>query len=271
MPELRFTKMHGTGNDFMVIDGINQPVDLQPQTIRAWAQRRTGVGFDQLLVVEHSAVADFKYRIFNADGGEVEHCGNGARCFLRFVQQQGMSNKNTVQVETLSGILELHSLAGGQVQVSMGVPDFNLSAAHFVGTTQCVLHAGKTYNFEVVSMGNPHAVILVDAVEELEIEPIAQKLQQKEWFAQSVNVGFVEKCGDNAIRLRVYERGAGETLACGSGACAAVVVGLQKGWLHKKKIDVSVNGGQLVVEWQNASDSVIMTGPAQRVYEGILV
>lgn len=271
--EIHFTKMHGLGNDFVVIDAVRQSLAPNPEQVRYLADRRFGIGCDQLLLVEaaQSAQADFRYRIFNADGGEAEQCGNGARCFARFVRDQGLSDKDRISVETQSGLIELRLEANGQVSVDMGEPRFEPDAIPFdapQGTAHYALDVnGETVEIGAVSMGNPHAVIDVNDVDDAPLERLGPWIESHPRFPQRVNVGFMQILDRGHIRLRVFERGAGETLACGSGACAAVAVGIDQGLLDER-VDVALPGGHLVVSWAGAGHPVLMTGPATTVFEG---
>ena len=270
---LLFTKMHGLGNDFMVIDAINQSVSLSPEQIRKLADRRFGVGFDQLLLVEkpEGTEAEFLYRIFNADGSEVEQCGNGARCFARFVIDKGLTQSKEIPVETNSGLIRLKVLANDQVEVNMGAPVFSPSALPFNATEQAIeyplLAAGQSLMIGAVSMGNPHAVLKVEDVKTADVENLGPAIESHERFPKRVNAGFMQVVDRQHINLRVYERGAGETLACGTGACAAVVSGIQRGWLDDE-VEVSLAGGKLIISWQGDNNPVMMTGPATTVFEG---
>ncbi|MGB5178470.1 MAG: diaminopimelate epimerase [Gammaproteobacteria bacterium] len=270
---LNFTKMHGLGNDFVVIDAINQAVTLTPQQIRRLADRHFGIGCDQLLLVEaaSSAAADFRYRIYNADGGEVEQCGNGARCFMQFVREQGLTGKSQLQVETLGGPLQLVQQADGRVSVDMGVPRLGPADIPFVAPQREPVYAldvlGRQLEIAAISMGNPHAVLLVDDIENAPVATVGPALEHHPRFPERANVGFMQIVDDGCIRLRVYERGAGETLACGSGACAAVVAGRLWGRLSES-VKVVLNGGELVVSWGGEGQPVLMTGPATTVYQG---
>ncbi len=271
--DIQFTKMHGLGNDFVVIDAINQSVALDSATIRHIADRHFGVGCDQLLLVEQSQTAgvDFLYRIFNADGGEVEQCGNGARCFAVFVREKGLSDKDRIRVETASGIIELAIQADGQVTVNMGVPEFAPENIPFLAAEEQSEYtlevAGQTLNAGVVSMGNPHAVLTVDDIDTAPLDTVGAAIEQLAVFPNRVNVGFMQILDRSHIRLRVYERGAGETLACGTGACAAMVVGQIQGKLDQQ-VGVQLPGGRLQITWQGAGSPVMMTGPATTVFEG---
>lgn len=275
MASLTFFKMHGLGNDFMVFDAIHQEVQLSPEQIRRWANRHTGVGFDQLLLVESAQQAgvDFRYRIFNADGSEVAQCGNGARCFARFVREQGLSDKDELVVETASGIIKLYHEANG-VRVNMGAPRFEsqdipltlIRAPHYL------LSLGDdVVTFYAVSMGNPHAVIEVDNIDEADVVSIGAALQARaDIFPESVNVGFVQIVSREQVRLRVYERGSGETQACGTGASAAMAA-LRSADLVDEQVRVSLLGGDLMIRWSgDESEPLWMTGPAETVFKGTI-
>ena len=272
-PPLPFSKMHGLGNDFMVLDASGAAIDLSPADIRLLADRHFGVGFDQLLMVEpsRSAGVDFGYRIFNADGSEVEQCGNGARCFARFVQDQGLTQQNPLRVQTRAGVIVLHVGADGQVQVDMGVPRCLPQDIPFLAPEPQLRYrvdvGCDTLELAVVNMGNPHAVLRVDDLDTTPVARLGPLLESHPRFPARVNVGFMQIIEPDRIRLRVYERGAGETLACGSGACAAVVAGQRLGWLGEQ-VTVLLPGGQLQVSWAGDGSSVIMQGAAQRVYDG---
>lgn len=265
--------MHGLGNDFMVIDAINQDIEPDAGLIKRWSDRHFGIGFDQLLLVEAADRddVDFHYRIFNADGGEVEHCGNGARCFARFVRNHGLSNKDCIPVSTASGILRLNIMSDGQVQVDMGEPDFTPASLPFNVDSQQADYQltvdGQTITIGVASMGNPHAVMLVEDIHTAPVTTLGPVLQSHPDFPKRVNAGFLQIVDDRHVRLRVYERGAGETLACGTGACAAVAVGHQWGLLADS-VTVELTGGQLQIDWPGPGSSILMTGPATQVYEG---
>ncbi|QTR51759.1 diaminopimelate epimerase [Candidatus Thiothrix anitrata] len=273
--ELFFTKMHGIGNDFVVLDGINQTVNLNAEQVRRIADRHFGVGCDQLLVVEAYAgeEADFRYRIFNADGSEVEQCGNGARCFARFVYDQGLTQKTTIPVMTASGLIVLNIQPNGQVMVNMGVPEFSPERIPFISERQQTLYnreiAGEWVSFSAVSMGNPHAVLQVTDVDTAPVGVLGLALEQHPSFPRRVNVGFMQVLGRDRIRLRVFERGSGETLACGTGACAAVVAGCIQGLLDTQ-VTVALPGGDLQIRWDGEGQPVWMTGPAETVFRGTL-
>ena len=268
-----FTKMHGLGNDFVVIDAINQPVELAPGQVRQLADRHLGIGCDQLLLVEPAsgAQADFRYRIFNADGGEVGQCGNGARCFMQFVREQGLTDKTQLQVETASGPLQLIQQPNGQITVDMGVPRLEPAEIPFLAERRDNRYAldvlDQQLEIAALSMGNPHAVLRVTDIDTAAVATLGPLIEQHARFPERVNVGFMQVLAEDAIRLRVYERGAGETLACGSGACAAVVAGQLQGWLAER-VKVVLNGGELVVSWAGIGQPVLMTGPATTVYQG---
>jgi diaminopimelate epimerase len=270
---IAFTKMQGLGNDFVVIDAISQPLSLNPQQIRRLADRHFGIGCDQILVVERprGAGADFRYRIFNADGGEVEQCGNGARCFVRFVRERGLTDKTEITVETAGGIIRPRIEADGMITVNMGVPRFAPPDIPFVAdilAPRYELTVGKTtVTIGAVSMGNPHAVMRVDDVRTAPVAELGPLIENHARFPKRVNAGFMEVVAPDHIRLRVYERGAGETLACGTGACAAVAVGRHWGLLEET-VRVELTGGDLTVRWQADDNPVWMTGPAVRVFEG---
>ncbi|MCK0165144.1 diaminopimelate epimerase [Marinobacter sp. S6332] len=274
-PLLRFSKMHGLGNDFMVIDAISQPFRLRPEMIRELADRNFGVGFDQLLVVEPPGLpdVDFRYRIFNADGSEVEQCGNGARCFAKFVRDQRLTNKKIIRVQTASGVIELRAVKDSMVMVNMGVPELNPTAIPFAAERRkdvYTLDVGtEPVELSAVSMGNPHAVIVVEDVDSAPVSALGSRLENHPRFPSRANIGFLQIVSRNQVRLRVYERGSGETLACGSGACAAVVAGRLRGLLDDR-VEVELRGGRLVIEWQGEGSPVMMEGPATSVFEGQL-
>ena len=270
---INFTKMHGLGNDFVVIDAVNQSINLSPENIRFLADRHFGVGCDQLLLVERpvNANADFKYRIFNADGGEVAQCGNGARCFARFVRDKGLSEKDEITVDTDAGQLVLRFDGEGLITVNMGVPRHAPEQIPLLMPAESLLYraevGGGPVEFSAVSMGNPHAVISVDDVALAPLETIGAQLERHELFPERVNVGFMQVVNRWQIKLRVYERGAAETLACGSGACAAVVAGIERDLLDNN-VSVRLPGGELKIEWTGRGHPVMMSGPAVSVYEG---
>jgi diaminopimelate epimerase len=270
---LRFTKMHGCGNDFVVLDLISQRFVLKDRHVRKLADRHFGIGCDQVLVVEPPGRpdVDFRYRIFNADGGEVEQCGNGARCFARYVRDNRLTGKDTLRVETKAGIIELHITRNKQVRVDMGTPVLTPREIPFTAPEFATMYAldvdGKNHEIGAVSMGNPHAVLLIDDTHTAPVATLGAKIEMHVRFPQRVNVGFMQVLSQNEINLRVFERGVGETLACGTGACAAVVSGQLRGLLGQ---DVKVNlpGGSLQIEWRGEGQPVMMTGPATTVFEG---
>ena len=271
--QLRFTKMHGLGNDFMVLDLISQHAHIQPKHVRLWGDRKTGIGFDQLLIVETPSTpdVDYRYRIFNADGSEVEQCGNGARCFARFVFDKRLTVKKQIRVETKGGIIELLLKGDGQVRVDMGAPRLQAAEIPFIAETETLSHAvqveGETVELAVVSMGNPHGVLRVADVDQAPVLTLGPKLECHPRFPQKANIGFLQVIDAQRARLRVWERGVGETRACGTGACAAAVAGIRQGWL-KSPVSIELPGGLLNIEWDGVGQSVLMTGPATRVYEG---
>jgi diaminopimelate epimerase len=272
---LKFTKMHGAGNDFVVLDGVRQPVKLSPEQLRLLADRHFGVGCDQILLVEKAQTkeADFRYRIFNADGGEVEQCGNGARCFLRFVHDQKLTPKRKIVVETHGGLISPRLEPDGRVTVDMGPPVFEPSRIPFDGGSGAVSEplevAGETLNISALSMGNPHAVQLVSDVERAPVEKLGPLIEHHPRFPKRVNAGFMQVMDRHSLRLRVYERGAGETLSCGTGACAAVVAGIRRGLLDSP-VNVATRGGLLTITWDGDGQPVLMTGPAITVFSGAI-
>jgi diaminopimelate epimerase len=267
--------MHGLGNDFVVLDAVNQNISLTPEQARFLADRHFGVGCDQILVVEKPSRpdVDFRYRIYNADGGEVEQCGNGARCFVRFVREQGLTEKSEIRVETRSGIIAPRLEENGEVTVDMGVPRFEPSHVPFVtesdALVQPLLANGRTVEMTALSVGNPHAVQLVDNVDTAPVAELGPLIENHPRFPQRVNAGFMQAVDRHRIRLRVYERGAGETLACGTGACAAVAAGIARGLLDSP-VRVVTRGGELSVAWGGPGQPVFMTGPAVAVFDGEL-
>lgn len=271
--KLRFVKMHGLGNDFVVLDGVRQSIALTPEQLRFLADRHFGVGCDQILLVEAATQAgvDFRYRIFNADGGEVEQCGNGARCFVRFVHEQGLTDKREIRVETLRGIIAPRLEADGNVTVDMGAPRFLPAEIPFLHDDDTVIYhldvADDTLEISVVSMGNPHAVHVVPDVDSAPVAAHGPLIERHERFPQRVNAGFMQIVDPHHIRLRVYERGSGETLACGTGACAAAVTGIRRGLLQSP-VRVSTRGGDLSIAWAGPGQPVLMTGPAVTVFSG---
>lgn len=273
---LRFTKMHGAGNDFVVIDATRQPFWLTPAQMRLLGDRRFGVGCDQILVIEPStdAGADFRYRIFNNTGDEVEHCGNGARCFVRYVADAGLSPKRDIHVDTMNRRLHLLLQDDGRVTVDMGAPVFAHAALPFdaAGLQPRLVNGFELWPVDgaelaVLSMGNPHAVLRVDDVETAPVLSLGPRIEQHARFPRRVNAGFMQVLSRDRIALRVYERDAGETLACGTGACAAVVAGIRLGWLDAA-VEVQTRGGQLRIEWAGGDHPVLMTGPAVKVFDG---
>ncbi len=271
--KLEFTKMHGLGNDFVVLDGVRQNITLTPAQLRFLADRNFGVGCDQILLVEKPGQAgvDFRYRIFNADGSEVEQCGNGARCFVRFVHEQGLTDKREIKVETKSGIISPRLEADGNVTVDMGKPVFAPDRIPFVSPTDAVIQPLQVGDQEVaitaVSMGNPHAVQVVEDVDTAPVAIQGPMIESHPRFPQRVNAGFLQVLDRHSVRLRVYERGAGETLACGTGACAAVVAGISRDLLDSP-VRVSTRGGELSIAWNGPGTPVHMTGPAVTVFSG---
>jgi diaminopimelate epimerase len=278
--KLRFSKMHGAGNDFVVLDGVRQQIQLTRQQWQLLADRHFGIGADQILLVEPAtdAAVDFNYRIFNADGGEVEHCGNGARCFVRFVNEQGLSDKRELKVRTVNGDLILRRVSESMVQVNMGVPIFAAQQIPFNADGLVVSHAGKLISCDlalndnnrvrvaVLSMGNPHAVMLVDNIDTAPVVTVGAQIQQHTRFPNQVNAGFMQMTSRTTAKVRVFERGVGETIACGTGVCAAVVSGICQGLLDAD-VAVQTRGGIIQVQWDGAGD-VLMTGPTQTVYSG---
>lgn len=272
--KLKFTKMHGLGNDFVVFDAIHQQIQLSTEQLRRIARRRFGVGCDQILLVEKPRSPDthFYYRIFNADGSEVEQCGNGARCFARFVRDKGLTDRDVIDVGTAGGNIRLY-LEGEQVRVNMGTPVFDPARIPFLADRQQTTYAievdGRTLDLAVLSMGNPHAVLVVDDVTQAPVETLGPLIESHPCFPERVNVGFMTIGSSNEIDLRVHERGAGETLACGTGACAAVVAGRLQGRLDEE-VAVHLPGGDLMISWQGNGSPVWMTGPATTVFEGVI-
>jgi len=272
---LRFTKMHGLGNDFVVFDATNQALDLGPDSIRRIADRHFGVGCDQVLLVESARLpdTDFHYRIFNADGGEVEQCGNGARCFARFVRDQGLTDKDVIDVGTAKGRIRLFIEPDGNVRVNMGTPIFAPADIPFVADTESDRYKldvqDQTVEIGAVSMGNPHAVLQVDDVAQAPVEVLGPAIESHPRFPQRANAGFMAVKARDAIDLRVFERGVGETLACGTGACAAVAVGRRWGLLDEQ-VRVRLPGGELVISWRKPDDAIWMSGPAVRVFDGTI-
>ena len=277
--KIPFTKMHGLGNDFMVIDLTSGEIELSVEQIKRLSHRQFGIGFDQLLQIKSpsSPDIDFDYRIYNADGVEVEHCGNGARCFAKFVYDNGLSDKNPLTVKTVNRLLLLHTNKNGEVTVDMGSPDFEPANIPFKTDQEAQLYTlsielagiSKDIDFVALSMGNPHAVISVEDLANTAVKDIGEAVGNHPDFPEGVNVGFMQILSHNEINLRVYERGAGETLACGTGACAAVVAGRLREQIGDN-VKVNLTGGQLMVSWQQSESPVLITGPATTVYEGTI-
>lgn len=271
--KIRFTKMHGLGNDFVMIDAISQKITMTPERVRKISDRNFGIGCDQVLLVEppHSPDSDFRYRIFNHDGSEVENCGNGARCFAVFVRQRKLTGKRIIRAETAGGLLILKVLPDNRVTVDMGVPRLEPQEIPFQApqrsTTYSLPLADRTLEISAVSMGNPHAVTVVDDVETFDVRTIGAEVEKHPAFPKKVNAGFMQPISRNEIRVRVFERGAGETLACGTGACAAVVAGRLLNLLENK-VKVHLPGGDLTIQWDGEGHPVLMTGPATTVFHG---
>jgi diaminopimelate epimerase len=281
--KLKFTKMHGAGNDFIVLDGYTRELSLTSERVRALADRHFGIGADQLLLVERPSVpgTDFRYRIFNCDGGEVEHCGNGARCFVKFVRERGLTDKHSVRVQVHGGLITLTMQDNGEVVVDMGRPVFEPARVPFdangldgrregADTLWPIEAAGRTHAVSVVSMGNPHAVEVVDDVETYPVLTVGPAIERHPRFPQRVNAGFMQIVSRREVKLRVFERGAGETLACGTGACAAVAAGVRRALLDSP-VTVHTHGGTLTIAWDGARDetaALTMAGPAATVFEG---
>jgi len=275
--DLNFTKMHGLGNDFIIIDGVTEHIELNDDQIRQLSDRHFGIGFDQLLLVEppQDPDQDFRYRIFNADGYEVEQCGNGARCFALFVLNKGLINSNNIKVETMSGNIQLSVTDNNMVTVNIGPPAFEPAQVPFETNSKAKQYSLPVeYNghkedikLSVVSVGNPHAVISVDAVESAPVQHLGSSLENHQAFPNRVNVGFMEVVNQHTIKLRVFERGTGETMACGTGACAAVAVGINTGVLESP-VNVSLTGGPLTIEYGGGNSPILMTGSAVTVFEG---
>ena len=270
---VRFTKMHGLGNDFMVLDLVTQRVKITPKLVQKLGNRNLGVGFDQLLVVEPPSTpeVDFHYRIFNRDGSEVENCGNGARCFAKFVRDKRLTAKSEITVETANGRAVLKVLPDKRVEVNMGAPVLAPLSVPFVADEPAPIYEidveGEIFDISVVSMGNPHGVLLVDDVDEAEVDVLGPLLEAHPRFPMRANIGFMQVVSPNEINLRVFERGVGETMACGTGACAAVVAGSLRGLLEMP-VTVHLPGGDLEISWLGEGRPVVMTGPATTVYEG---
>jgi diaminopimelate epimerase len=275
--KLHFTKMHGIGNDFIVLDHTKSPFQLTREIIQSLSHRQLGIGFDQLLVVENSSLkdVDFKYRIFNQDGGEVEQCGNGARCFYRFVKDKHLTNKTSIRVETKSGVIALTEDHEHLIEVNMGEPIFNPQLIPFISDSEENEYAISIdlpdqkglINIAALSMGNPHAVITVEDINKAPVESVGSYLESHALFSKRVNVGFMEIVTPHHIRLRVFERGVGETLACGTGACAAAVSGIKRRLLTTP-VKVDMRGGSLSIDWKGDTNPVMMKGPAVTIFEG---
>ncbi|MBI5330871.1 MAG: diaminopimelate epimerase [Betaproteobacteria bacterium] len=271
--KLKFTKMQGAGNDFVVLDGVRQRLNLSPDHYRALAERHFGIGCDQILVVEPATQpdCDFRYRIFNADGGEVQQCGNGARCFVRFVHDQGLTPKREIRVETAAGVIVPRLEDDGRVTVDMGPPRFAPAAIPFLADAEALTYVldvdGEPVEVSALSMGNPHAVRVVCNLDAAPVQELGAKIERHPRFPERVNVGFMQVLHRREVRLRVYERGAGETLACGTGACAAVVAGIRRDLLDDE-VRVHALGGDLNIRWGGVGQSVFLTGPAETVFTG---
>lgn len=272
---MQFSKMHGLGNDFMVVDGVTQNVFLTEELIRKLSDRHRGVGFDQLLLVEapYDPELDFHYRIFNADGSEVSQCGNGARCFARFVTLKGLTNKNDIKVSTANGKMVLSLLENGQVRVNMGEPIWEPAKVPFTANkfekNYLLRTELQTAICGVVSMGNPHAVLQVENIQTAPVNTLGPLLENHERFPERANIGFMQVLNPHHVKLRVFERGAGETQACGSGACAAAAVGIMQGALQSP-VQVDLPGGSLNIEWQGEGHPLYMTGDAEHIYDGFI-
>lgn len=270
---VNFTKMHGLGNDFMVVDMISQHAHFRPEQIKKLADRQMGIGFDQMLLVEPPGKpdVDFRYRIFNADGSEVEQCGNGARCFAVFVHERKLTDKKRIRVETKNGDIELKLQKDGRVLVNMGCPRFSPEEIPLKAERELPQYAldvgDSTLNVSALSMGNPHAVLLVNDVAEADVGGLGPVIEKHDLFPEQVNAGFMEVVHKRFIKLRVFERGVGETLACGTGACAAAVAGIEQGLLESP-VEVKLPGGNLNISWQGRGEPVMMEGPASKVFEG---
>ena len=270
--KFKFTKMHGLGNDFILIDGVNQSVQLSLEQLCLLADRHFGVGCDQILLVEKAkGNADFRYRIFNADGSEVEQCGNGARCLVRYVHDHGMTQKNEIRVETLGGLIIPKLESNGEVTVNMGIPKFEPQEIPFIAEKRMLTYPldidNKRVEFSILSMGNPHAVQIVEDINHSPVSVEGALIECHSRFPQHVNAGYMQVVNRNHINIRVYERGTGETLACGTGACAAVVTGITRGLLGST-VKVSTLGGNLIVRWEGENHPVWITGPAISVFDG---
>src|SRR5450759_244713 len=270
---LKFTKMHGAGNDFVMLDGVRHKIELTPEQLRLLADRHFGVGCDQILIVEktENKEADFRYLIFNADGGEVEQCGNGARCFMRFVHDQRLTTKREIVVETHGGLISPRLEQDGRVTVNMGAPIFDPARIPFDGgsgeVSETLEIAGETLNISALSMGNPHAVQVVEDIEHAPVKEAGPLIEHHPRFLKRVNASFMQVLDRHNLRLRVYDRGTGETLSCGTGACAAVVAGIRRGLLDSP-VNVATRGGTLTIAWDGDGAPVLMTGPAITVFSG---
>lgn len=273
--KIQFTKMHGLGNDFVVIDASHQKVQFNAPHIRKLADRHTGIGFDQLLLIEpaQQKEVDFNYRIFNADGGEVAQCGNGARCLAKFIHDKKLSNKNIINVATHNNIMQLFYENNDQIKVSLGVPKFEPQLIPIAAERDADIHslfvAGEEFKFFALSVGNPHAIIVVNEVQKAPVSLVGNAFAKNAFFPEGVNVNFMQIIDKNNIKLRVYERGVGETQSCGSGACASVVAG-QKMNLLNENVNVSLLGGELKVSWKGDGEVVYLTGDAETVFEGVI-
>lgn len=273
MDKINFTKMHGLGNDFIVINNLDGSLKLKQQRIRELSDRHTGIGFDQLLLIEQASVetAEFNYRIFNADGGEVEHCGNGARCFARYVHDKGLTNNKTIVVNTTGGLITLRLLDNQDVTVNAGIPVFDPAAIPFLApveqNTYDIDVGDNTFTVGAAAIGNPHVLVQVANVDTAPVATLGPLLESHERFPSRVNVGFMQIIDTENIKLRVFERGVGETKACGTGACAAVAIGIKQGLLDKS-VSVTLPGGQLKIVWKDFQSSIEMTGACSTVFEG---
>lgn len=273
--KIQFTKMHGLGNDFVVIDAVNQSIQLNSPHIRKLADRHEGIGFDQLLLIEpsHQANIDFSYRIFNADGGEVAQCGNGARCLARFIRDKHLSEKNIINVATRNNVLQLFIEKDNQFTAGLGVPLFDPQQIPIITDQNTVLHtlfvAGDEIKFFALSVGNPHAIIVVNDIQKAPVSLVGAAFAKNAFFPEGVNVNFMQIIDKNHIRLRVFERGVGETRACGSGAAASVVAGRKMNLLNEN-VQVSLLGGDLKVSWKGDGEEVYLTGDAVTVFEGVI-
>jgi diaminopimelate epimerase len=273
---LTFTKMHGLGNDFMVINGVHQKIHLTKEQIQSWGNRRTGIGFDQLLLVEaaKNSDTDFFYRIFNADGSESGQCGNGARCIAKFLRDENLSDKNSFRLETISSILELTKEKSDLFTVNMSEPIFDPQKIPFISETESLTYSisispKKQISISALSVGNPHCVLFIDNIQEAPVSTLGEQLSLHPQFPEKTNVEFCRIIDENHIELRVYERGVGETLACGSGACAAVIAGRLLKSLNAK-VNVKLPGGELMVRWEGKGAPVFLTGPAENVFKGVI-